>query len=50
MKLKTKAFNKIRELNDFTNEQGIEKEDIINIFQSNDGLFILSYYEEEDKL
>ncbi len=43
----TRAFNKMKELNDFVNEKGILRDDIVNIFQSNDGLFMIMYYENE---
>ena len=40
----TRAFNDMRELTAFVNENGIAKEDIVNMFPTNDGLYILAYY------
>lgn len=46
MKMYTRAFNDMRSLNNFVNEAGIAKKDIVSIFQSTDGTYILSYYAE----
>ncbi len=46
MRLYTEAFNNMRELNKFVNREGITQEQIINIFQSTDGMFYLNYYAE----
>lgn len=46
MKMCTKAFNKMNEAEKFINAKGIEKDDIITIFQDKDGLYVLMYYEE----
>lgn len=46
MRMYTKAFNDMRELNTFVNKEGITQEQIINIFQSTDGMFYLNYYAE----
>lgn len=46
MKMYSRAFNKLRELQTFVNENGIPKENIINIFQSQGGNYILNYYAE----
>lgn len=46
MRMLTKAANDMREINNFVNEQHIKKEDIINIFQTMDGIFLLVYYAE----
>lgn len=46
MRLYTEAFNDMRELNKFVNREGITQEQIINIFQSKDGMFYLNYYAE----
>ena len=40
----TRAFNDMRELTTFVNENGIEKESIVSMFLSNDGLYIIAYY------
>ena len=47
MKMYTEAFNQMRDLNKFVNDAGILQENIINIFQSKDGLFYLSWYAEQ---
>lgn len=47
MKMYTRAFNQMKEVNTFVNDEGITKDNIINIFQSNDGTFLLVYYAEE---
>lgn len=36
----------MRELNKFVNNEGITQDQIINIFQSADGMFYLNYYAE----
>ncbi len=46
MKMYTEAFNDMRELNKFVNENAIPKDMIINIFQSNDSTYLLVYYAE----
>ena len=46
MRMYTQAFNKMSELNDYVNAQGIDKDQIISIIQSKDGTFFLSYYAE----
>lgn len=46
MKMLTKAANDMREINDFVNENHIQKDDIVNIIQTIDGIFILNYYAE----
>ena len=43
----TQAANDMREINRFVNENGIPKENIINIFQANDGTYILTYFAED---
>lgn len=40
----TRAFNDMRELNTYVNDNNIKKENIVNIFQSTDGLYLLIYY------
>lgn len=47
MRMYTKAANDLREINDFVNDMHIPKEHIVNIFQSNDGVYMLVYFEEE---
>lgn len=42
----TRAFNKMSELNDFVNDEGIPQERIVNIFQTKDSLYVLVYYAE----
>ncbi len=46
MRMYTRAFNKMTELNDFVNRSGIRKDSIVNIFPSGDGSFLLVYYAE----
>lgn len=46
MKMYTRAFNRMMELNEYVNENGIEKKDIVDIFQSIDGTYLLIYYGE----
>jgi len=41
----TRVFNDMRELNNYVNEKKIKKEDIVNIFQDNEGSYLLVYYE-----
>lgn len=45
MKMYTRAFNKMSELNAFVNEQKIAKDSIVSIF-SDGGLYFVSYYAE----
>ena len=47
MGFRTKAFDDMRQLMDFVNENKIKKEDIVNIFQSADKQFILNYVVDE---
>lgn len=47
MKMLTQAANDMREINDFVNRNNIEKEHIVNIFQSKDGTYMLVYFVEE---
>jgi len=44
MRMYTRAFNKMTELTAFVNEHGIGQGDIVNIFQSCDGTYLLTYY------
>ena len=46
MKMYSQGFNTMLELNNFVNSKGIKKEDIVNIVQSKDGTFFISWYEE----
>lgn len=45
MRMYTEAFNSMRELNLFVNREGIQKEQIVNIFPSL-GSYVLIYYGE----
>lgn len=47
MKMLTHAANDMREINNFVNRNGIPKENIVNIFQSKDGVYMLVYFAEE---
>ena len=40
----TRLFNQMRELESFINENGIKKEDVVNIFQNSENLYVLVYY------
>lgn len=46
MKMYTRAFNLMKDVNAFVNENKISKENIVNVFQSNDGTYLLIYYAE----
>ena len=47
MRLLTETFNKMRELTAFVNSHNISKENMLPVFQTNDGLFVLTYFEKE---
>jgi len=47
MKLLSKGGNTMRELIDFVNQQKIEKENIVSLGETRDGLFLLVYFGEE---
>ena len=47
MKMLTHAANDMREITKFINANNIPKEHIVNIFQSNDGTFMVVYFSEE---
>ena len=47
MKMLTRSFNQLRELNEYVNQLSIPKRNIVNIFQSTDGTFQLIYYDED---
>ena len=46
MRMYTKVFDQMSELNDFVNDRRISKDQIINIFSSSDGMFYLTWYAE----
>ena len=46
MQMYTRAFNDKREVTDYINEKGIQKDAIVTVFQDSDGLFVLMYYAE----
>lgn len=46
MKMITRAFNQMKELTDYVNEKGIQKDAIVSTFGTGDGLFMLVYYGE----
>lgn len=46
MRMYTRAFNRMSELNKFVNENGIQKDSIVSIFQSVDETYLLVYYGE----
>lgn len=47
MKMFTQAANDMREINKFVNENGIEQDRIVTVFQSTDGTYLLVYYAED---
>lgn len=47
MKLFSKGGNSIRELVDFVNQEKIEKENIVSLGPTPDGLYVLLYFGEE---
>lgn len=47
MTLKTIYANTMRELEKEANEKSVHKEDVINVMQSSDGVFMMSYYTED---
>lgn len=47
MKMYTEAFNSLRDLNNFVNSHGIEKQNVVSIFQAEDSTYILIYYANE---
>ena len=47
MRMLTHAANDMREITTFINENSIPKERIVNIFQSNDGTFMVIYFVED---
>ena len=47
MKMHTYSVNKAVELDDYVNEHGIKKEDIVSTYQQKDGTFTIVYYAEE---
>lgn len=46
MELLTRSFNRKQELVDWVNEHGITKDQIVDIFQDNEKLFVLMYFGE----
>lgn len=48
MEMRSIAGNSMREVLQKANSEGIAKDDIINIMQSKDGIFLLTYFAEED--
>jgi len=47
MNMLVHSENKLRDLEKFANENGITKDRIVNVFQSNDGTFQIIYYNED---
>lgn len=46
MKMYTQSFNNARQANDFVNDHGIQKENIVTLFQNSDKTYLLVYYDE----
>lgn len=44
--LETRGFNSKREVEDYINSKGIEKDSILSFFQELDGTYTLMYYAE----
>lgn len=44
MKLETMSFNKMRELQDYVNQEGISQDRIVSIFPNQDKTFTIVYY------
>lgn len=47
MKLRTESANTMRELVEFVNEHHIEKDNIVSMAQTKDGLYLLVYFGED---
>ena len=47
MKMFTFAANDMRTINQFVNDHKIEQSQIVNIFPSPDGEYVLTYFEED---
>ena len=45
MRMYTVGFNQMSEVNDYVNEKGITKEQIVSILQSASGTWLLVYYD-----
>ena len=46
MKLYTLEANQMRDIEDFVNNNGLDRKDIVEIFQAKDGDYVLVYYAE----
>ena len=46
MEMRTFTANDMRAINQFVNDNGIEKDQIVNIFPTPDGEYVLTYYTE----
>ena len=46
MRLYTQVFNDKRSIEIFINKHGIQKNDIVSLFQDNSGEYVLLYYGE----
>lgn len=47
MEMRTYVANGMRDIEDFVNEKGITKDQILSISQNNDGTFVLYYFESK---
>ena len=47
MKMLTYGANTMREIDEFVSANGISKEMIVNIMQTNDGTFMISYFSKD---
>lgn len=46
MRMYTEAANDMRQINQIVNEKGLTPDQIVNIFQNKDGLYVLVYFSE----
>lgn len=47
MEMHTYVANSMKEMQDFVNSRGIQKDQIISINQNNDSTYVLFYYESK---
>ena len=47
MKMLTQSGNSMRDLVEFANQQGLQKDQIVSMMQAKDGTFLLTYFVED---
>ena len=47
MEMRTYVANRMKDIENFVNEKGITKDQILSINQNNDGTFVLYYFESK---